>query len=182
LFNTNGALLKTFTKPGPLAGYHFGESIAAVGTDRILIGSPYDDLGATNAGAAYLFDTNGTLLTTFTNPTPAVSDLFALSIAVSGTNTVVIGARQDDTGATDAGTAYLYHLIPNPSLRVAHNSNRVIVSWPASAADFQLQSAESPAGTNNWSAVTNARALHLDTISVTNDANGTGRFYRLHKP
>ena len=35
-----------------------------------------DDTGATNAGAAYLFSTDGTLLTTFTNPTPADNDQF----------------------------------------------------------------------------------------------------------
>ena len=83
-------------------------SVAAVGTDRVLIGAPDDDTGATDAGAAYLFSTNGALLTTFTNPTPAADDYFGYSVAAVGTDRVLIGAYSDDTGATDAGAAYLF--------------------------------------------------------------------------
>ena len=82
--------------------------MAAVGTDRVLIGAYGDDTGATDAGAAYLFSTNGALLTTFTNPTPAACDCFGYSVAAVGTDRVLIGAYRDDTGATDAGAAYLF--------------------------------------------------------------------------
>ncbi len=108
LFSTNGTLLTTFTNPTPADGEGFGYSVAAVGTDRVLIGTPGDSTGATNAGAAYLFSTNGTLLTTFTNPTPADSDMFGTSLAAVGTDRVLIGTPGDSTGATDAGAAYLF--------------------------------------------------------------------------
>src|SRR5437867_3147251 len=62
-----GFPLLTFTNPTPAVDDRFGYSVAAVGTDRVLIGAPLDDTGATNAGAAYLFSTNGALLATFTN-------------------------------------------------------------------------------------------------------------------
>ena len=110
LFNTNGTLLTTFTNPTPAFDDEFGVSVAAVGSDKVLIGAFFDDTGATNAGAAYLFNTNGTLLTTFTNPTPANSDNFGYSVAAVGTDKVLISARQDDTGAADAGVAYLFSL------------------------------------------------------------------------
>lgn len=108
LFNTNGTLLTTFTNPTPAAADSFGNSVAAVGSDRVLIGAYLDDTGATDAGVAYLFSTSGSLLTTFTNPTPANSDYFGRSLAALGNDRVLIGADQDNTGATDAGAAYLF--------------------------------------------------------------------------
>ncbi len=108
LFSTNGALLTTFTNPTPAAGYHFGGSVVAVGTDRVLIGGPYHNTGAQGAGAAYLFSTNGALLTTFINPTPAADDWFGYSVAAVGTDRVLIGAILDDASVSDAGAAYLF--------------------------------------------------------------------------
>ena len=110
LFSTNGALLTIFTNPTPAISDKFGNVVAAVGTDKVLIGAYWDDAGANNAGAAYLFSTNGTLLATFSNPTPADGDWFGYAVAAVGTDKVLIGACFDDTGATDAGAAYLFSL------------------------------------------------------------------------
>ena len=44
---------------------------------------------------------------TFRNPGPARNDNFGYSVAISGTR-VVVGTYLDDTGAPDAGIAYLY--------------------------------------------------------------------------
>jgi hypothetical protein len=108
LFRTDGVLLTTFTNPTPAAGDVFGYRVAAVGSDRVLIGAYGDDTGAAQAGAAYLFNTNGTLLTTFTNPAPAVNDNFGWAVAVVGSDRVLISAYGDDTGASGAGAAYLF--------------------------------------------------------------------------
>ena len=111
LFSTNGTLLTTFLNPTPSVGDFFGNSVAAVGSDRVLIGAKWDNTGGSDAGAAYLFSTNGTLLTTFTNPTPEIGyDNFGIAVAVVGSNRVLIGAHQDDTGASDAGAANLFSL------------------------------------------------------------------------
>ena len=104
---TTGNLLQTFNNPTPAAGDQFGHSVSISG-DKVLVGARFDDTGATNAGAAYLFDgTTGALLQTFNNPTPAANDNFGISVSISGDN-VLIGANLDDTGATDAGAAYLF--------------------------------------------------------------------------
>jgi hypothetical protein len=108
LFRTNGTLLTTFTNPTPAIADNFGYSVAVVGSDRVLIGAPWDDMGATDTGASYLFSTNGTLITTFTNPTPAIADLFGSAVAAMGSDRVLIGADQDRTGAISAGAAYLF--------------------------------------------------------------------------
>jgi hypothetical protein len=110
LFSTNGTLLTTFTNPTPADFEVFGYSVAAVGPDRVLIGARSDDTGAADAGAAYLFSTNGTLLNTLTNPTPAAGDDFGISVTAVGADRVLIGAPRDDTGATNAGAAYLFGL------------------------------------------------------------------------
>ena len=108
LISTNGNLLTTFTNPTPATGDGFGRSLAVVGSDRVLVGAYQDDTGATNAGAAYLFTTNASLLTIFTNPTPAHSDYFGWSLAAVGGDRVLVSAYLDDTGASNAGAAYLF--------------------------------------------------------------------------
>jgi hypothetical protein len=83
-------LLRTFHNPTPAVGDNFGAALAALGSDRLVVGAPYDDTFATNAGAVYLFHTNGTLLATFTNPPPFYGGGYA--ITTLGSDRVVIGS------------------------------------------------------------------------------------------
>src|SRR5262245_51782752 len=90
-------LLRTFNNPAPAIDDNFGSSMAALGNDRVLIGARYDDTSATNAGAVYLFHTNGTLLKTITNPIPAfifpyADEQFGSAIATLGNDRVVVGS------------------------------------------------------------------------------------------
>ena len=105
LYSTNGTLLATFTNPAPPVFYEdFASAVAVVGKDKVLVGadgytsSPY-------GGAAYLFSTNGALITVITNPTPANSDFFGTDLAAVGEDKLLIGAIGDDTFA---GAAYLF--------------------------------------------------------------------------
>ena len=109
LFNLNGALLMTFTNPTPATADYFGNAVAAIGADKVAIGAYLDDTGALNAGTVYLFSTNGTLLTTITNPTPASGDYFGYAVAGVGADKVLIGAYQDGASAYQAGIAYLFN-------------------------------------------------------------------------
>lgn len=99
-----GILITAFTNPVPSAFAEFGWSVATVGNDRVLVGAPADDTGAENAGAAYLFNTNGTLLLSFTNPVPKMGAQFGEAMSAMGNNRVIIGARFADGG----GAAYLF--------------------------------------------------------------------------
>lgn len=103
---TTGLLLQTLQKAVPLAGDLFGYAVAAVGSN-VLVGAPHDDTGATDAGAAYLFDSTGILILTIPNPSPATGDEFGSAVAAVGTN-LLVGARSKDAGAVDAGAAYLF--------------------------------------------------------------------------
>src|SRR4029079_1491620 len=92
LFNTNGVLLTTFTHPTPASTDVFGWAVEAMGDSRVLIGAPQDSSSGLRSGSAYLFSTNGSLLTTFTNPPPAPAANFGWSIAAVGKDRVIIGA------------------------------------------------------------------------------------------
>jgi hypothetical protein len=113
--SATGALLHVIPNPRPAMGDQFGNAVAISGT-RIVVGIPFDDTGAhneANAGSACVFDLAGATPTapvaTFNNPAPAQNDSFGGTVAISGTR-VVVGAYFDDTGAFDAGSAYVYDL------------------------------------------------------------------------
>jgi outer membrane protein assembly factor BamB len=121
LFNvTTGTLLQTFNNPTPTAPDFFGNSVAISG-NKALIGAIFDDTGGISTGSAYLFDvTTGNLLQTFNNPSPATGDQFGYSVAISGTN-VLISARNDNTGAVEAGSAYLFDASSGALLQTFNN-------------------------------------------------------------
>ena len=129
LYDANtGTLLLTINNPTPAANDHFGSSVAAVGTDKLLIGAPQDDTGATDAGSAYLYDANtGSLLRTFNNATGG--DTFGTSVAAVGADKLLIGAPRHDTGATDAGSAYLYDANTGTLLRTFNNPTPANNDW-----------------------------------------------------
>ena len=121
LFNgTTGGLLQSFTNPTPGDISWFGISVAAVG-DNVLVGAHWDDTGAENTGAAYLFDSvTGELLQTFLNPTPANDEHFGQSVAAIG-NIVLVGAPEDNAGAPGAGAAYLFNATTGELLQTILN-------------------------------------------------------------
>lgn len=93
LDGTTGApLFPPVQNPSPNASDQFGLAVAAVG-NNILIGAPGDDTGASNAGAAYLFD--GTTGNQLSPPSPLLStipsELFGQAVAGVGNN-IFIGA------------------------------------------------------------------------------------------
>lgn len=104
----------TFLNPNPAANDFFGSSVTGVG-NNVLIGAFQDDIGATDAGAAYLFDSNptsptfGQLLMSFQSPNPSASGNFGGSVASVGNN-VLIGEsfRHATLGQAKPGSAYLF--------------------------------------------------------------------------
>jgi hypothetical protein len=108
LFNTNGVFLFAFTNPTPAASDYFGCAVAGLGRNRVLIGAYRDDAAAVDAGAAYMYNTNGILLRTFLPPHPRTGDGFGASVAPVGDSFVLIGGLRDDAGLADATRVYLY--------------------------------------------------------------------------
>jgi hypothetical protein len=96
-----------------LAADQLGFSVAISG-DTIVAGAPTDDVGVNlDQGSAYVFVkpagawANATQVAKLVASDGAANDQFGFSVAISG-NTIVVGARLDDTVAADRGSAYVF--------------------------------------------------------------------------
>ena len=107
--------------PNPEYAGQFGSAVSEVpdadgdGKSDLLVGAFFEDVGATNAGRAYLYSgATGALLLTLESPDPRSSGQFGSAVAgVSDTDgdgrgDLLIGVRQEDGGAVYAGRAYLF--------------------------------------------------------------------------
>ena len=64
------AAFPEFVDPNPNAGNQFGHSVVALSSGNVVITSPFDDAGGTDAGAVYLFNgATGALISTLTGST-----------------------------------------------------------------------------------------------------------------
>lgn len=94
-------------EPGP--GDEFGVALAAE-AGRLVVSAYRDDVGATDSGSAYVFDFDGELIASLSNPEPNEGAYFSERGAVISGDTMLIGAHLSDFGAHKAGSAYLYDL------------------------------------------------------------------------
>jgi hypothetical protein len=97
---------------GGQAGDWFGYSVAVSG-DTVVVGAPYDLIGSSSTGSAYIFERNqdgadawgqvGHLVAS----DGTAGDAFGFSVSISG-STVAIGASYDSAGDTFSGSAYVF--------------------------------------------------------------------------
>ena len=95
---------------------YFGYSVAVSDT-RIVVGAYFEDTTANNAGSAYIFDINGNQLAKIQASDPEASDQFGFSVAVSD-NRIVVGAINESTTATYAGSAYIFDINGNQIAKI----------------------------------------------------------------
>lgn len=100
----------TISPSDPLAGHLFGSSVAIAG-DLAVVGAPGDDDKGDRAGAAYVFQRNGTSWQQIAELHAGdgdAADLFGCSVAISG-SMVLVGASDDETYGPYSGSAYVFH-------------------------------------------------------------------------
>ncbi len=89
---------------------YFGDSVA-LDADTALIGASSDDcVAGANCGSAYVFTRSASIWSQqqkLTAADGAPNDFFGNSVALSA-ETALIGAYQDDDGATNSGSAYVF--------------------------------------------------------------------------
>jgi hypothetical protein len=180
LFDPNsGGLLRTFNNPDPHVNDQFGVWEAVVGND-LLIGAPLADVGARDAGAAYLFDNlTGDLIRTFANPDPDAFDQFGVAVGAVG-NRILISAIGDDTAGPDAGAVYVFDSISGDLLGTLPNAS----PQPGSSSGFAADEFGYPLtqwGTNvlisspfDDTAGTDAGTVYLFSPVGTGDNDGDG--------
>jgi hypothetical protein len=123
-----GTLLRTFQNPAPGANDNFGLSVS-VSLENSVIGAPYQDAVANNAGTAYLFNATDTApAKVFQDPVPSNGDLFGRSMVISGAH-VLVGAPFDDTNGTDAGQVYLFDATTLELIRTFHSPSPSVAEY-----------------------------------------------------
>jgi hypothetical protein len=132
LFHLDGTLVRSFLDPAPKPRSSFGQSVAALGSDRVVISAPaYDGM---STGIVYIFRINGTLQTAITNPAPSPFSSFGYPVVVIGTNSVFIRSGEDSVYEYDANGEYVRTFQPPERLQAFGTSiaplgkNRLVIS------------------------------------------------------
>ena len=101
----------------PRTGFdYFGTSVAASNT-RIVIGNPNSNTPSPDAGSVYIFDIDGNQLAVIQSSDVQGNDFFGYSVAVSDTR-IVVGAKEEDTTAFNAGSAYIFDINGNQLAKI----------------------------------------------------------------
>ena len=88
----------------------FGSSVDIDG-DTVIVGAPYEDTVASDAGAAYIFTRSGTTWTEqakIQNDDPILEDRFGLFVAISGDTAVVANQLDDTDPLIENGSACIF--------------------------------------------------------------------------
>ncbi len=93
-----------FVDPHPAPGNRFGATVVALSTGNIVITSPLDDAGGTDAGAVYLFNgATGALISTLTGSTAGDQIGLGGVTALGNGNFVIRSPEWDNGAAANAG-------------------------------------------------------------------------------
>lgn len=97
-------MFSQFVDPNPNFGNQFGTEVVPLSTGNVVVTSPGDDTGATDAGAVYLFNgSTGTLISTLTGSSAGDRIGTGGIIELGNGNYVVSSPRWDNGAAVDAG-------------------------------------------------------------------------------
>lgn len=121
VFNFNdGSLVNSFRlqAPAPYESYSgdaFGRSIRSDGTNRVIVGVPFDDSSTGTSGRAYVHSIpDGAKLSTMGNPNAfgtdkGSNDGFGQAVDIDG-NRAIVGAdaEDDSSGTSTSGVAYIF--------------------------------------------------------------------------
>jgi uncharacterized delta-60 repeat protein len=176
--NANSSLDSSFN---PGTGVSGGSvwSVALQPDGKVLIGGLFTTVNDTNRNNIARLNANGSLDSSFNPGTGA--DNVVRSIALQPDGKVIIGG--DFTvvnGAVRPRVARLYG-DSAPSLNITRSNAFVIVSWPVTGLNFQLQESTNlfPAA---WSPVVQPAVTNASQISVTLPTIGGRKFFRLKSP
>ena len=117
----DGSLNYVLQPPAGVSTLTYGSALSLT-DEYVLVGVPGDDGDGTDSGLVLLHDSaTGSLLRTFRNPSDSVRfDEFGYSVAATE-DYAVIGARWDDRGASNAGTAYVFDITTGQLLHTLDN-------------------------------------------------------------
>jgi uncharacterized delta-60 repeat protein len=175
--NANGSLDGSFDPGTGVGGFVY--SIALQPDGKVLIGGDFTSVNGTNRTNIARLNANGSLDTSFNPGTGADGSVRAIALQSDG-NVLIGGDFLTVNGVLRPHIARLYGDSAWPSLSIARSNAFLIVSWPASFGNFQLQENTNVALANGWSAVAAPRSTNNGSVSVSVPASVGSRFYRLN--
>jgi hypothetical protein len=116
IFDIDGNQIAKIQASDAEASDWFGSSVAVSNT-RIVVGAPYEDTAAFNAGSAYIFDINGNQLAKIQASDADVNNNFGHSVSVSDTR-IVVGAPYKGTTSLSDGAAYIFDIDGNQIAKI----------------------------------------------------------------
>jgi uncharacterized repeat protein (TIGR03803 family) len=180
--NTNGfgfTVLHSFAATsGKANGYYVINSDGAQPMGLVLSGNTLygttEQGVATGYGTVYRMNTDGTEFTNLYNFTGGSDGSLPDALLLSG-NTLYGTASYG--GSSGDGTVFALTL-PLPTLVIAPTADQLVISWPASAPNFVLQTAPD-LSSGSWSSITNGIATNGPNCVLTNSLSSQAAFFRL---
>jgi len=174
--NANGSLDSSFNPGTGTAGAV--RAVALQPDGKVLIGGDFTSVNGTNRSRMARLNSNGSLDSSFnpgTGPNAKVS-----SIALQPDGKVLIGGDFTTVnGVVRLQVARLYGDFFAPSLSIARSNAFVIVSWPVTGLNFQLQENTDLSLPNSWSPVAQPAVTNGNQVSSTIPATAVRMFFRL---
>lgn len=87
----------------------FGYSMALLATGLVAVGAPYATGSFNDGGTVHMYDAQGRHVGRLYNPSPAPNDWFGAVMVQVADHVLAVSAQEDDTGASNAGTVYLFN-------------------------------------------------------------------------
>ena len=187
-YSNAGLPLWTNRYNGP-SGFSFDDTARAIAVDGggnvIVTGDSYRDF-VTRDIATIAYSNAGIPLWTNRYNGPANGDdvpLTKQSLALGPSGSVYVAAASDGNHSEETifDFATVKYVVSEPSLFITRSNASVILSWPASPLNFQLQEI-SNLSLSNWSALPAPRSTNNGFISVSTVATNSRQFFRLALP
>ena len=172
--NANGSLDTTFL---PNAG-GFVASVALQLDGKVLVGGDFTSVNGTNRNRIARLNANGSLDSGFNPGTGADGVVRSVVLQPDG-NVLIAGDFTTVNGVLRPHVARLLGDSAAPSLILARSNAAVILSWPVTGLNFQLQESTNLALADAWSPVAQLAVINGAQISVTIPASAERNFFRL---
>jgi hypothetical protein len=188
-YSNAGLPLWTNRYNGPSV-FSFSDTARAIAVDGggnvIVTGDSYRDF-VTRDIATIAYSNAGVPLWTNRYNGPANGDDAPLtedSLALGPGGSVYVAAASDGNYSDETvfDFATVKYVVAGPSLFITRSNASVILSWPASPPNYQLQESASLSLSNNWSAVGAPRSTNNHFISVTLPNTDSHKSFRLSSP
>ncbi len=175
--NTNGIVDNTFN--GGMGANDFINSILVQSNGKILIAGDFTSFKGTNCNHMVRLNANCSLDTNF-NVAAGVGVVSAAALQPDG-NILTTGGFIA-ANAVRVGLARIYGDSNLPMLSIARSNASVIVNWPLTGLNFQLQTSTNLTLTNGWTSTAESRSTNNGSILVTIPATNSQQFFRLSSP